>query len=376
VKTWTAIILIFAAGLGASLSQAEPATDPDCVQCVSERDIEHESLGSLRITQGAIQTMNLAEGAVTSKELAPDGVDGPVISTVAVHWKELVLSLQARIQDLEDRLAQLEGNTVLALDGYLALELDDPQKPTARFAGVNVQVVNGAGAESDVPNGLGNVIVGYDQPFVPREFDKEVCSSGDYQTQTDCEAAGQVWAMQHKSGSHNLVVGPGHRYSWTNGVVSGGNNTINNENAVVMGAGYSIAQGHRAVVLGGSSHSATGNNAAVLGGWGNTASGAAAKVSGGVHNSATAQGATVNGGNWSIASGSNSTVSGGSYNTASGPQSSVSGGWSNVATGKAASVNGGYLNTAAGDYSTVSGGTERTASGEYDWVAGSLWEDD
>jgi hypothetical protein len=289
-------------------------------------------------------------------------------------------SLQQRIEELEAMVtilqAELASNTVLQLDGYLVLDTSDPSRPTARLAGANLQVVNGAGAGSVEPNGLGNIIVGYDQPFVPREGDAEVCSSGDYRTQADCEAAGQIWAMQHKSGSHNLIVGPGHRYSWMDGVVTGGNNTINNENAAVMGAQYSMAQGHRAVVVGGSSHRATGNNSAVLGGWDNTASGAAAKVSGGVHNAATAQGATVNGGNWSVASGSNSTVSGGSYNTATGPQSSVSGGWSNTASGQGASVNGGYGNTAGGQYSTVSGGNQRQATGDYDWVAGTLWQDE
>lgn len=273
-------------------------------------------------------------------------------------------SLQDRIEQLETLVAALQAelasNTVLQLDGYLVLDTSDPSRPTARLAGANLQVVNGAGAESAEPNGLGNIIVGYDQPFVPRDGDTEVCSWGDYRTQADCEAAGQVWAMQHKSGSHNLVVGPGHRYSWTDGLISGRNNTINNENTVVLGAVYSMAQGHRAVVVGGSSHRATGNNSAVLGGWDNEASGPAAKVSGGVHNAATAQGATVNGGNWSVASGSNSTVSGGSYNTAAGPQSSVSGG---------------YGNTAGGQYSAVSGGNQRQATGDYDWVAGTLWQD-
>jgi hypothetical protein len=291
-------------------------------------------------------------------------------------WQALALSLQQQVLDLEARIAELESNSVLALDGYLSLNSDDVSRPTALFAGVNLQVIHGAGPEALEPNGLGNVIVGYDLPFVPREGDTEVCSWGEYRTQEECEMAGQIWAMQHKSGSHNLVIGEGHRYSWMYGVVAGGNDTINNDSSSIIGGHYGVAEGRRAVILGGSSHVAGGNNAAVLGGWGNSATGIASTISGGVHNTATVQGATVTGGNWNVADGFNSTVSGGSHNTAAGPQSSVCGGWLNSAIGKGASVSGGYNNVATGDYSSVSGGNAREAVGEYDWVAGSLMEDE
>jgi len=275
-------------------------------------------------------------------------------------------SLQQRIMELEATVAALEerlaASTVLGLDGYLELDTSDPSRPTARFSGVNLQVVNGVGSGSDTPNGLGNVIVGYDEPYTPLDEDEyeSVCALGTNPDQVSCEQNGHLWAQQHKSGSHNLVIGPGHRYSWKYGVVAGLNNTINNEASSVIGARYSLAQGWRAVVTGGSSNRAIGHQSAVLGGWGNLATGPASKVSGGVHNSATEQGATVSGGNWNLASGFNSSVSGGTENTAAGPQSTVSGG---------------KLNTALGQYSTVSGGQERTAEGESDWVAGSLFED-
>lgn len=275
-------------------------------------------------------------------------------------------SLQQRIMELEATVAALEerlaASTVLGLDGYLELDTSDPSRPTARFSGVNLQVVNGVGSGSSSPNGLGNVIVGYDELYVPRVEDEyeSVCALGTHLDQDSCEQDGYLWAQQHKSGSHNLVIGPGHRYSWVYGVVAGFNNTINNDGSSVIGAGYGLAQGRRAIVTGGSSNRAIGHQSAVLGGWDNLASGPASKVSGGVHNSATAQGATVSGGNYNVASGFNSSVSGGTENTAAGPQSTVSGG---------------KLNTALGQYSTVSGGQERTAEDESDWVAGSLFED-
>jgi hypothetical protein len=275
-------------------------------------------------------------------------------------------SLQQRVAELEELVAALEArlaaSTVLRLDGYLELDSTDPSRPMARFSGVNLQVVNGAGSSSAEPNGLGNLIVGYDEPYTPRTEDEYeyVCSLGAHLDQEACQQAGYVWAQQHKSGSHNLIIGPGHRYSWRYGIAAGADNTISNDDASVIGATHALALGMRAIVTGGSSNQAIGNNSAVLGGWGNLASGPASKVSGGVHNSATAQGATVSGGNWNVAKGFNASVSGGTYNTATGSQSTVSGG---------------YMNTADGQYSTVGGGANRNATGESDWVAGSPVED-
>jgi len=274
--------------------------------------------------------------------------------------------LQARVAELEAKVAALEArlaeSTVLQLDDYLVLDTTDITRPTARFDGVNLQVVNGAGADSDVPNGLGNIIIGYDQPYTQREGDEfdSVCALGTYLDESSCLTAGYDWAPQHKSGSHNLVVGPGHRYSWLYGIAAGLDDTINNEGSTVIGTRFGVAQGLRAIVMGGSTNRALGNNSVVLGGWGNLASGPASKVVGGVHNAATDQGATVSGGNYNLASGFNSTVSGGNENIASGPQSVVSGGYKNVAEAQ---------------YSVVGGGQERSAQGMSDWVAGSLFQD-
>jgi len=273
-------------------------------------------------------------------------------------------SLQQRIAELEAMVAslqaELEANTVLKLDGYLALDTSDPSRPTARFAGINLQVVNGAGAESMEPNGLGNVIVGYDQPYSPRDENDYVCASGYFQTQEECEAQGFVWAMQHKSGSHNVIVGPEHRYSWLNGLAVGRNNTINNFGASVVGGQGGFAMGQYAIVVGGGGNRATGTSSAVLGGWNNWATNRAAHVSGGVHNRAEGQA---------------STVSGGTANSALADRSTVGGGHQNTTNAEFSTINGGYLNTASGRYSTVGGGQERSVSGESDWVAGSLWED-
>jgi hypothetical protein len=389
-KTRTVAIITLSAGLVASLSRAETATDIDCVQCVDGREIEYQTIGSSRIRQGAVQTsnvaegaitkkkialdavdsprimkgavqtMNLAEGAVTKKKIAPDAVAGEAIRAGAVDWKKLAQSLQQRILDLEARVAQLEANSVMALDGYLELDTSDSSRPTVRFAGVNLQVINGAGPDSLEPNGLGNVIVGYDLPYTPRDADDFVCASGYFQDRESCEAEGFLWAQQHKSGSHNVIIGPEHRYSWMNALAVGRNNTINNFGASVVGGQGGYAMGQYSIVLGGGGNRATATSSAVLGGWNNWATNRAAHVSGGVHNRAEGQA---------------STVSGGTTNTASGDGSTVGGGHDNTASGEFSTINGGYLNTAEGQYSTLGGGQERNVSGQSDWAAGSLWED-
>ena len=122
------------------------------------------------------------------------------------------------------------------------------------FDGLNVRVQSGAGATDGAVNGLGNLIVGYDEARV---------SGSD------------------KSGSHNLVVGANHNYTSYAGAVFGRNNTV------------------------------SGPNAGVLGGYSNTASGSSASVAGGRFNEAAGQSSAVSGGGNNIAGGQGSTVGGG-----------------------------------------------------------------
>jgi trimeric autotransporter adhesin len=235
--------------------------------------------------------------------------------------------LEQRVAALEDLLKHFsrEGNELF-------------------ITGANVHLVNGLGSTdcgsneapmSDCPNGLGNLIVGYNEP---REGVQNI-----------------------RTGSHNIVVGEGHDFSRFGGLVVGEANTISGDFATVSGGSGNTASGRFAVVSGGQDNTARGEWSAVSGGFTNAASGYSASVSGGSNNTA---------------SGGASAVSGGSGNTASGGWSSISGGTLNTASGVFAAVSGGSENTAEGFYSAVSGGLNRTAAGEFDWVAGSLFEDE
>lgn len=200
------------------------------------------------------------------------------------------------------------------------------------FNNCNVHIRNGTGTTDGVPNGRGNLIVGYNEN-----------DGGDT-----------------KNGSHNLVIGPHHTYTSFGGIVAGLNNRI--------AAAY-------ASVTGGDSNAATGITASVSGGTFNTASGTAASATGGTNNIAIGDMASVTGGQSNTASAASAAVTGGTSNVASGLKSSVTGGESNDATGENASVSGGANNTAGGIRSSVSGGGNRSAAGLEDWAAGGLFQD-
>lgn len=245
-----------------------------------------------------------------------------------------------RIDDLEAEIATLQANKALALGGYVEL-VPDPNvqnEYTVRFSGVNVQIVNGTG-ETHHSNGLGNLIVGYNEPRVGAPL----CSNGQYDDENDCSNNGAVWSDSHKSGSHNIVGGDGNAYSSHGGLVVGSGNAITHAFASVSGGSENTASGPWSSVGAGEKNIASGPVSSVSGGSSNAASSPQSSVSGGIANIASGPASSVSGGDNNTASGPVSSVSGGSYNTASGMQSSVSGGGTNVAGGVVSSILGGTL---------------------------------
>jgi hypothetical protein len=264
-------------------------------------------------------------------------------------------ALEAEVVALEAQVAALQ--TVDDLAAYLEVDISNPSKPVVRIVGANLQVVNGLG-DTETKNGVGNLIVGYDEGS---NFYYEYCSDGSYGDYSTCLSAGETWGGNQKSGSHYIVLGRGNSYTQYSGLVAGYEN---------------VSNGIAASVLGGYGNKASGSWSSVSGGYNNVASGEVSSVSGGNDNNASGVRSSVSGGDDNNASGSRSSVSGGYGNKASGSWSSVSGGYNNVASGEVSSVSGGWNNTASGDISSVSGGFAGIASGDYDWVAGSLWQDD
>jgi hypothetical protein len=167
------------------------------------------------------------------------------------------------------------------------------------FEGCNIHIRSGAGATHAAVNGLGNLIIGYNE--------------------------GEPEYL--RTGSHNLVVGKDHSYSSFTGIVAGENNTI------------------------------SGGGASAIGGFGNVVNGFGATITGGADNIASGQFSSISGGqfNTTSASAGRASVSGGHNNTASNVWASVSGGNGNTASGLSSSVSGGLMRLAPGDNNWAGG---------------------
>lgn len=331
------------------------------------------AITSVMIANGAVDTEKVASNAITSAKIVDgtvtaddiydgsgsgldaDRVDGHEASHFATA--AYVASLEARIAVLENLLLQhfsRNGNDIT-------------------ISGANVHIVNGSGTTNGTPNGLGNLIVGYN----------EIRGTGN-----------------DRSGSHNIVVGMEHNYSSHSGLVVGFHNQIAGEYACVSGGAYNTATSYASSVSGGISNTANNSCSSVSGGSWNVASGERSSVSGGDNNKATGQYSIVGGGRNNMASGDSSSVVGGGGASASdgneafghyasilggagnisgdpakldhniGQQSTISGGLENKASGQHASVSGGWNNTASGTEASVSGGRTNTASGTRSSISG------
>jgi hypothetical protein len=113
---------------------------------------------------------------------------------------------------------------------------------------------------SCVRNKLGNLIIGYDETGEVLHGDLEV-----------------------RTGSHNLVVGPGHTYSSYGGVVAGFMNGATGAYATVTGGSENTASGPVSSVSGGVNNVASGTYSAVSGGQANTAAGGSSWAAGSYH---------------------------------------------------------------------------------------------
>ena len=187
------------------------------------------------------------ETSIETLEARQDGHEG-----IVAGLQSTIAALQASNAALQAAVAGLQGTvegglaTLQALLTYVKVQdgaLNGVSGPHVIIEGANLHVRSGSGQTEDATN-LGNLFIGYNEPRV---------TNG-------------VPDLTIRDGSHNLVVGPEHRYSASGGFVAGAKNTV------------------------------SGDSASVLGGQGNVASGLAASVSGGTNNKGTGQASNVSGG--------------------------------------------------------------------------------
>src|SRR5437588_1777841 len=192
-----------------------------------------------------------AQAAGTYK-LCSTGAGKPVVSPAstgncAAGQQTMVLASGAALSSLKSQVSALQAK----LKGVTRTG------KTLKFTHMNLQILSGSGKTDGPVNGLGNLIIGYDEH-----------RAGDAQT-----------------GSHNLVLGVNQSFTAFGGVVGGLQNKLSGPYSAVFGDA-NTASGYESAVAGGNGNTASGTYSAVAGGNGNTASGQVSSVAGGLSNTA------------------------------------------------------------------------------------------
>ena len=263
----------------ARIAQLQAALDADAAARKGGGGVSQEALDAAIAVEAAARTAaDLAlQGNVDAEAAARAGAD---------------TTIQANIDSEASARAAFDNTLapVMALAPYVKVDtgtINDLKGPHVIFTGVNLHIRSGeASGNSYVQNGLGNLVVGYNEPS-DTSFPVE------------------------RGGSHNVVVGPNHRYNFGVGLIVGGASRLGNDGASVSG------------------------------GFMNTASGLFAAVGAGLRNEASGDFASVSGGADNVASGNTGVVAAGQLNQATGDLSAVTGGFNNVSSGVFSTVGGG-----------------------------------
>ena len=153
------------------------------------------------------------------------------------------------------------GQTALQYMTVVEGSINGMHGPHIIITGANLHIRSGEGVTNGADTGVGNLVVGYNE-----------------------EPGGLI--AGDRDGTHNLIVGPGHRYLSFGGFLAGRENITSGDYASVSGGAGNTASGFQASVSGGSLNTASGEAASVNGGFTNTASGLQASVSGGANRTA------------------------------------------------------------------------------------------
>lgn len=196
----------------------------------------------------------------------------------------LLVAQQEQITSLEGQL-QAQEQAIASLAPLLSLvpvaERSSFGQDTWNLSGLNVRLDNGAGSTYGTSNGLGNLILGYNE------------SEGGHR-----DAEGNYMEGEVRVGSHNLVVGAGHTYGSNGSLLGGYNNALFGQGASILSGQASLATGSWSAILGGLDNRATATSTCVSGGHSNTASGDRASVAGGLLNTSAGIATSILGGQY------------------------------------------------------------------------------
>jgi hypothetical protein len=233
------------------------------------------------VTQATLDAAIAAEAS--TRALADQALEGQIANEAAAR-----ATLAGVVADLGDAVEPLASLAPLApLATYVSIEtgaINGLDGPHVIFTGANVHVRAGGG-DSLSANGRGNLIVGYNELY----YD----------------------GPAERGGSHNVVIGLGHRYNFATGFVAGYVNRLGDMAASVSGGAGNDAANFAASVTGGSNNRAIGSHSTVTAGDSNIA-GDIDNVDGGVNSA-------VHGGSQNRASHDLSAVTGGAGKTTTGP---------------------------------------------------------
>jgi hypothetical protein len=238
----------------------------------------------------ALQATDTAQAAQISALQATDTAQASQISAMQTKFTNFS-GVSAAVSDLRYYVANIQNSNVMALNPYVSVDTTNTienatglKGPHIIFTGANVHIRSGAIAGSTdegkysnpniVLSGLGNLIVGYNEPLY------------DYKKQHA--------DLSKRGGSHNLIVGPYHKYESAGGFVAGAFNNISGFYSTVSGGILNEASAFGSSVSGGNANFAIGPYSSVSGGDYNTADGGS--VSGGLYNTADAPGSSISGG--------------------------------------------------------------------------------
>jgi hypothetical protein len=186
------------------------------------------------------------------EEITIDELGGMPLTQFFGDLLQIIADQQDAIDQLTPLLSYLEVDTV---------------EHSVKIVGANFFVSNGTGSTYGEVNGLGNIIVGYNE------------KEGGY---TDGD--GGLHAQDIHTGSHNFVIGPGHTYTSIGGIVAGRNNTILSLSSSVLGGQVNLATGEFTTILGGLDNETSGDLSTISGGHLNISEGNRSTVAGGLLN--------------------------------------------------------------------------------------------